>query len=657
MKRPLALLAILSVQALAAFLWTVFTPSESGHGVFLWLSTQRLLLSALAVGVFLSLLAVTLYAWRSKTALQDVLQTLDRWCIDEGRLGALLLPLVLVPLAALAAVWQVLRTPLLYAAYQDWAPETFPFLRAVTTALLPLLCLTLLISLETAAYLASRYRGPLTSAKSWSWRRLSAALIPLIIALAVAFHWIVLAFQLRTFVNIPAWYWKIEPIPLSARDAFFGIGFLILFALACAALLLLRRPAIGLVLVACLAWYLQMGVGIMSDGGFKALRERYFSTYHKAYVTRAAQSDVTIVESIQRYEELFAVHAFTSTKPPGLMAFYIGLDHLVNGYPSAFSDEIRTERLSQVVTYGFPVLALLMVPLLFAFARRLSDSSSLIVPSVAPMLFVLAPSAVLFSLFPDQAIYPTVFLLGIWLTIIIIDRQSLIWAFVLGAVLYLCVFFAFTMLPLYPFAGLYLILRCALGSGRESGTPWRDAIRLAIAIGLGTLVLYGLFVVFLNYNFLPRFERTMSINHNFDFYLRVGQPPPSAPETLGTRLGQIVNAAGINNLDFAAGIGFPIYILFAVQAIRRVGRLFKERLGGGDIILMGLLLSFVVLNLLGTAQGEVPRLWLFWLPMVAVFAAYELEPHAKKHPWVIFWLGLAQFITIVLTYHFQDLRM
>ncbi len=149
----------------------------------------------------------------------------------------------------------------------------------------------------------------------------------------------------------------------------------------------------------------------------------------------------------------------------------------------------------------------------------------------------------------------------------------------------------------------------------------------------------------------------MAINHNFDFYLRVGQPPPVGSETLGTRLGQILNAAWINNLDFAAGIGFPIYILFIAQAVRRIWRFLKDRLTPADIVLMSLLLSFVVLNLLGTAQGEVPRLWLFWLPMMALFSAFELRIHARKHPSVVFWLGLAQFITIVLTYHFQDLRM
>ena len=70
-----------------------------------------------------------------------------------------------------------------------------------------------------------------------------------------------------------------------------------------------------------------------------------------------------------------------------------------------------------------------------------------------------------------------------------------------------------------------------------------------------------------------------------------------------------------------------------------------------------LLLSFILLNLAGTAQGEVPRLWLFWLPMVVLLAAREIEPFVQAHPVVLPWLAITQFITIFLTFHFQDLRM
>ena len=652
MKPLRALLPLLCVQALAAFLWTLYSPSEAASGAFLGLSAPRLFLAALCLIAFLGLVTLTLYVLRANTVSFRFFETLDQWCIDERRLGSMLLPLIAVPLLISAGIWIVLRTPLTFSAYRSWAPDTFPLLYAVVKGILPLVCLLLLTSLEAAAYLAWRYRSRLLIPESWAWTRVSSSLILLLLTFAAGFHWIILGFQLRTFVNLPAWYWKIAPISFSWRDGWFALAFLLLFGLA-AALLPTRRIVVGVLLVMLLGWFLQIGVGLMAGGGFATLRERYFSTYHRAYVTQASQSRVTVVESIQAYERLFAIHAFTSTKPPGLMAFYIGLDHLINGYPSAYTDGVHYERLSGAITYGFPLLALAIVPLLYAFGYRFLETSTAFVPSVAPLLYVLAPSAVLFSLFPDQVLYPAVFLFGVWLIVLVIRRESLVWAFLLGALLYLFVFFAFTMLPLYPFAGLYLILRFWRSGG---GRRWQQPVRMAAAIGLGTLVLYFLFLNSLHYDFFPRFERTMAINHNFDFYLRVGHPPPVGPESVSTRLGQIVNAAWINNLDFAAGIGFPIYILFVAQAVRRVWAFFKHEAVPGDVILMSLLLSFVVLNLLGTAQGEVPRLWLFWLPMIAIFAAYELDAHAHRRL-LLFGLGLAQFITLVLTFHFQDLRM
>jgi nitrate reductase gamma subunit len=118
-----------------------------------------------------------------------------------------------------------------------------------------------------------------------------------------------------------------------------------------------------------------------------------------------------------------------------------------------------------------------------------------------------------------------------------------------------------------------------------------------------------------------------------------------------------VGAAWLNNLDFAAAIGFPIYILFVVQAVRLLLRLFRRMTDSSDTIPLTFLLSFIVLNLAGTAQGEVPRLWLFWLPMVVIFAAYEIELLAQKNRLFLLGLAVAQCITILLTYHFQDLRM
>jgi hypothetical protein len=336
------------------------------------------------------------------------------------------------------------------------------------------------------------------------------------------------------------------------------------------------------------------------------------------------------------------------------MAFYTALDHLVSGHPSAYDHTLRYERLSNTVTWLFPVLAVTMVLLIYLFARRFLDDASGLVQRISPLFYVLTPGVALFTFFADQAIYPLVFLLGVWFAIIAIRRQSVVWAFLLGAALYAAVFFAFTMLPLYVFAGLYLLLH---HWRQPSGKRLRQIILAGLAIAAGTLLLHVLSVALLNYDFLPRFERTMAINHNFDFYLRVGQQPPGGPEPLGVRLGQIINASWVNNLDFAAAIGLPIYILFFAQAVRRVWRFTKGNAAPGDIILLALLASFVVLNLAGTAQGEVPRLWLFWLPMVVLLAAYELEPHLQRRPRILLALGVVQLITLMLTFHFQDLRM
>jgi hypothetical protein len=654
MTPVIALISVLDLEALAALLWTFFTPSESAQGVLLWLSRERLLLVAVLLLIWVVMLAATIRLLRSRVGFDRLTQRLDAWCLDQRRLAPALVALFTVPLLITAATLVVLLTPLHYEAYRLWAPDTFPLLHSIVSVLLPLSAFAAIGCVEIIAFLAIRYRRVLLTRETWAWERIAGPLLLLLIVTATAFHWAVLLFQLRFFVNIPAWYWIFDPVPFGSGDLWFALIALSLLALACRLLFVKRRIIPGLILVVALGWFLQVGVGLMGGGGLATLRDRYFTTYHQAYVVKAAASGLSVLETVRQFEAAYGSSAFTSTKPPGLMAFYTALEHLVNGHPSRYDNAVRYERLSNAVVWLFPVLAVGMVGLLYFFAGRFLNDESGLVRRASPLLYVLAPSVALFTFFTDQAIYPLIFLLGVWFAIIAIRRQPLVWAFLLGAVLYAAVFFAFSMLPLYPFTGLYLLLH----HWRErTGGRLQPAIFAALAIAAGTLLLHVLSVSLLNYNFLPRFERTMTINHNFDFYLRVGHQPPGTPEPPAVRLGQIVNAAWVNNLDFAAAIGFPIYILFFTQAVRRVWRFIKGNITPADSILFALLASFLVLNLAGTAQGEVPRLWLFWLPMVVLLAVYELEPHMQKRPGLMFALGIVQLVTLMLTFHFQDLRM
>ncbi len=654
MKSPRGLLALFCLEAFAALLWTFLTPSESGRAVFLWLSRERMVLSAFALTLWLAILAVTVVSWRFPSLLASAEAKLDHFCVEQKYLGPLLLFLLTPTLLLLGAVLAVLLTPPAYAVYRTWAPDTFPLLHSLVGAALPLLLLAILTVLESGIFLALRYRTALAESGTWSWNRIGPSLLALLVCALTAFYWLVLIFQLRFFVNNPAWYWKFEAVAFNRGDLAFAAIALILLGLAYWALILRRRIVLGLVLLFLLAWFLQFSVGLMSGGGLAAFRDRYFSTYHKTYLSKATQGNVTLLQAVTQYEQLYGSRAFTNTKPPGLMVFYVGLDHLINGFPSAYPEQVRYQRLSDAVVFTFPVLAALMVFALYAFARRYVPGDLGLVPLLAPFLLVLCPNLTLFSLFPDQAVYPLLFLLGVFLIIQTVWRRSLIWAFALGLFLYLAVFFAFTMLPLYPFAFLYLAADYWINR-QDKGL--RQQIFMGLAIAAGTLLLYVLFRLLLNYDFLPRFEKTVAINHNFDFYLRVGRQPPSIPESLPTRLAQILGAAWLNNLDFAAGMGFPIYVLFVVQGVRLLYRLWRRSASPSDAVLGALLLSFLVLNMAGTAQGEVPRLWLFWLPMVVMLAALQIETWIKDHPRLLLGLALVQLITLFLTFHFQDLRM
>jgi len=654
MKSLRWLLALYCVEGFLAVLWTFLTPSESGSAIILWLSRERLLLLGFALALWVIILAASITSWRWPGSLASGQTRLDRFCLDEGRLGSLLIFLLILPLLAFAAALKVALTPLEYGAYQSWAPDTFSFLHSLVGAILPLLLLITLMALEFAIYLGIHYRSALSNTALWSRAQIRTSSIVLLIGILTIFYWLVLIFQLRFFVNNPAWYWKFAPIPFTWGDVWYTLGVLVLLALTWWVLFRRRQILAGLILLFALGWFLQIGVGLMAGGGFASFRERYFSTYHKTYISKASQGQVGLADSIRGYEELYGSRAFTNTKPPGLMAFYIGLDRMINGHPSVLPDAVRFERLSSLVAYAFPLMAMLLVFAIHTFTRRFVQSPASLIAVLAPFLLILCPNLVLFSLFPDQAIYPLVFILGASFIIVAIQRGSLILAFILGLLLYVAVFFAFTMLPLYPFAGIYLALNYWMNRQEHR---LKQQVWIALAIAAGSLLLYLLFRIFLNYDFLYRFAKTIAINHNFDFYLRVGRVPPPGPESFLTRVTQILGAAWLNNLDFAAGIGFPIYILFAVQSIRLLKRLFKGIASSGDIVLASLLLSFIVLNLAGTAQGEVPRLWLFWLPMVVLLAAREIEPFVEAHPLGLSWLAAAQFMTIFLTFHFQDLRM
>ena len=86
MTALLLLLGLLDLEALACLLLAFLTPSESGQGIFLWLSRERLALVAVSLLVFLVVVAVTLYVLRFREQARQRMAALEEWPVFVSNL-------------------------------------------------------------------------------------------------------------------------------------------------------------------------------------------------------------------------------------------------------------------------------------------------------------------------------------------------------------------------------------------------------------------------------------------------------------------------------------------------------------------------------------------------------------------------------------------
>jgi len=70
-----------------------------------------------------------------------------------------------------------------------------------------------------------------------------------------------------------------------------------------------------------------------------------------------------------------------------------------------------------------------------------------------------------------------------------------------------------------------------------------------------------------------------------------------------------------------------------------------------------LFLAYVALNALRVVLGEAARLWMFWVPIMAILAVQYLLPAIRRSRWLMSVWVVVQFITVFLSYQFQDYLM
>jgi hypothetical protein len=663
LKRSLIFLSAATLEGIAAILILVLkfafknslTLSGWAASKEIWIGRAGLTLILLLI-VFLSI--ITFKAFRDRSWLAAAYQRLADQ-LNQGHsllvlaetlvffilLGAGLLFLISSPAAFERNIYQTLFTEgrwiTAYERLRDLLLEFRPVLLWVEVVLAQIVILLL-----TAFPQTTQRKGFLNGAVIWK------TLLLLTLSLALLFHWVTLLFELRFFANIGGWYWVIQRQPIHVSWLIFPM----LLALALALFYFVLKKSkivwLSLLLLVTFGYVLQVGLGFINGQGYEYTRLKYAGTLHRSYAVTASTDNLDPIQNVRNYESLYQGRLFPGTKPPGVLTFYIFTEKLVNWIHPQPTPPDRFLALTTFEAYIFPLLSFLVLIALYAFTRSSLHSDSAFFPSI---LYLVIPNVLLFPLFLDQVLYPLLFTLGVWLVVVTVRKGSFWLAVLTGAYLYLVVFFSFSMLPLIPLALLLIILESWLNRKDQKLT---GPIKILAGITLGLCILSGLFYVFLNYNFIDRYSHAMATVHYTDYYLRKGSLQKG---TFDTRFfpspAEITSAMVLNNLDFAAAVGFPLFILFLSRGLKTMAAFLRKRATRRDAILGAYFFTYLALNLYGQNRGESARLWLFWVPMVVIFASEEISAIFAKKERAVLYIAAVQLITVFLTFLFQDLRM
>ncbi|NPV78343.1 MAG: hypothetical protein HPY59_18460 [Anaerolineae bacterium] len=489
---------------------------------------------------------------------------------------------------------------------------------------------------------------------------------------ATLFQWMVFLFQLRVFEQIPGWYWPIILKPDFTRHvALFGLFFLFsLFILY--RIRRFPRPVWSNLALICLLFIgLQYAIGFMEGRGAASLTDRFFLSYHRVYIEEACNTTLSGREAVTRYEGLYP-SMFFQTKPPGVLWLAFQLNQIA-GLPvlSSLLEQLSgtiplseylpgmvsasCRRSMALATFTFPLLASSTVWILYGFSRRLIGREEYQqLACYSALAFALAPNILMLALFPDQFFYPPLFLLVAWMILSALQRKSFWVCFLIGAALYAVIFLSFSMLPLLTIPVFYLA--CVIWQKNNPIEALTNLIRTLLPMGLGGLLSMLLFKVFLNYDILTRYHRMMTTRIQGDFYTRLDLQFTGEATWL-EKIRQTWEAAKLNNIELAAAVGFPLFIFFVVMGLRSLIHVIQRKPVETAAMNASLFLAYVALNALRVVLGEAARLWMFWVPVMAVLAMQYLLPAIHRSRWLMFVWVSVQFITVFLSYQFQDYLM
>ncbi|HZE88083.1 MAG TPA: hypothetical protein VE404_00980, partial [Verrucomicrobiae bacterium] len=364
---------------------------------------------------------------------------------------------------------------------------------------------------------------------------------------------------------------------------------------------------------------------------------RMVSTGHAGFAREALRTD-DYLEVARHYESLIAGHRLSglcSTKPPGQLLVY-----LLTLRASAILDLVATgigrfTRLTIFASLTWPLMTYLVCLVMPPMGVQLGCRRA---GAWAAILFATAPNVTLVTLHLDQCLYPLLAACPALLFLHAARRRAGWSAALAGVTLYLGLFVTFSLLPLVLLIPLLALLVPSPGTA-AGGLRARARV---VAIFLAAFALTDIaFRLSLDYDIARRYAGVIEAHVAWK---HVDWTPLT-----------IRHYALLNVAEFALWSGLPLILLFAVRAIRALGRAGRRRLRAGDAFVLATAATLIAMAVLGRTAAESGRLWMFMLPFLCVPAGEEIAALGKERGRAVLWIAvLCQLALVLATKSFQD---
>ena len=622
-------------EGLIALFFLLKDPSSEG-ALLLGYSASRLALAAAA----LLLTAVLIWAaWQTLTQRP----TLPRW-LQRGQTW-LLEKNILLPLTIFLALAALLSIPyhIFFSAPLPLSAEVFlterPQWMALTlrlyamhARLLPLTLWITVLILQTLILWRIVYAPTYhTLRQDGAFGRAAGILL---LTGAALFHWTVLILRLKVFLVIRGWKWYFWQKEIPQPVWLFPLMLIVALATVWFVFRSPKHMQRKLITLILLGAALQIGFGYLAGGGFESLRLKYADSVFNNYAEAAAE-DPGLWHALTNYESEYGDDWYLGTKPPGVLAVYILTEKAASIFLPAADSAGRFLSLTTFAAYVFPFLAFLLLLPLYRLARELNltEQEGLL----AAALYVAVPAVLLIPLFLDQVLYPLIFINVLLLAWTAWIKKSWLLALLTGLATYIALYLGFSLLALVPLIPLWFGLQTLLH--REEYPP-KESIKMVLAFGAGLLAAFLFFRWLLNYDILLRYTTAMA-NHR-----RAKEYTPG--------LEQWLHAFLLNHAELLTWNGFPFILLTLAQMVRSLIACIQRKSTPLDELAAAFFLTYGALNLFGQTNGEVQRLWLFMVPLMAILAAREAFHLTRANRASLSLLFLLQWGTAWLLFTFQD---